>query len=65
MNDIIIDPGFGFGKTLDQNYTLLNQLQDFRILNKPILVGFSRKSMIYKKLNCTPEETLNGTTILK
>lgn len=64
VNDIIIDPGFGFGKTLDQNYTLLNQLQDFRILNKPILVGFSRKSMIYKKLNCTPEETLNGTTIL-
>lgn len=64
INDIIIDPGFGFGKTIDQNYELLNQLQDLRLLKKPILVGFSRKSMIYNKLNCTPQQTLNGTTIL-
>ena len=64
INDIIIDPGFGFGKTINQNYELLNQLQDLRLLKKPILVGFSRKSMIYNKLNCTPQETLNGTTIL-
>lgn len=64
LTDIIIDPGFGFSKTLEQNYQLLNQLDLFHLLDRPILVGFSRKSMIYKKLNTTPEEALNGTSIL-
>lgn len=64
VTDIIIDPGFGFSKTLDQNYQLLDQLDLFHLLDRPILVGFSRKSMIYKKLNCTAEEALNGTSIL-
>lgn len=64
INTIIIDPGFGFGKTTDQNFTLLSNLQEFTKYNKPILVGFSRKSMIYKTLNCTPENAGNGTTIL-
>ncbi len=64
LTDIIIDPGFGFSKTLEQNYQLLNQLDLFHLLDRPILVGFSRKSMIYKKLNISPEEALNGTTIL-
>lgn len=64
VNDVIIDPGFGFGKTLEQNYELLFNLEGFKILKKPILVGISRKSMIYKKLNTTPENSLNGTTIL-
>lgn len=56
INDIIIDPGFGFSKTIDQNYYLLEHLDDFLILGKPILAGLSRKSMIYKKLNTTPED---------
>jgi dihydropteroate synthase len=64
LTEIIIDPGFGFAKTIEQNYELLNNLQDFYFLKHPILVGISRKSMIYKKLNTTPEEALNGTTIL-
>ena len=64
LKDIIIDPGFGFSKTLEQNYELLNKLELFKILELPILVGISRKSMIYKKLNISPEESLNGTTIL-
>lgn len=64
ITDLIIDPGFGFSKTLEQNYQLLQQLDLFHLLDRPLLVGFSRKSMIYKKLNCTPEEALNGTTIL-
>lgn len=64
LTEIIIDPGFGFAKTTEQNYELLNNLQDFYFLKHPILVGISRKSMIYKKLNTTPEEALNGTTIL-
>ncbi|MEN9999116.1 MAG: hypothetical protein RI922_2106 [Bacteroidota bacterium] len=64
LTDIIIDPGFGFSKTMEQNYTLVKQLDLFQLLERPILVGFSRKSMIYKKLNCTPEEALNGTSIL-
>jgi len=62
LNDIIIDPGFGFGKTMDHNYTLLNHLDTFRMLELPILVGLSRKSMIYKKLEISPEESLNGST---
>ncbi len=64
INDIILDPGFGFAKTLKQNYEILDKLEDFSFLNYPIIVGFSRKSMIYKKLNSTPENALNGTTVL-
>lgn len=64
VKDLIIDPGFGFGKTLSHNYELLKHLEDFKILNRPILVGVSRKSMIYKLLNCTPDEALNGTTVI-
>jgi dihydropteroate synthase len=62
--DIIIDPGFGFGKTLEHNYQILNRLDDFKIFELPILVGLSRKSMIYKALDATPEGALNGTTVL-
>ena len=62
--DIIIDPGFGFGKTIEQNYQMLQHLSDFQLLNAPILVGVSRKSMIYKPLQCTAEEALNGTTAI-
>lgn len=64
INDIIIDPGFGFDKTLDENFSLLNNFELLQILEKPILVGISRKSMIYKKLGVAPEDSLNGTTIL-
>lgn len=64
INDVIIDPGFGFGKSIEQNYELLRNLSALNILNKPILAGISRKSMIYKKLKTTPEESLNGTTVL-
>lgn len=64
VKDIIIDPGFGFGKTLAHNYELLNHLEQFGILNHPILVGVSRKSMIYKLLECTPDEALNGTSVI-
>ncbi len=62
--DLIIDPGFGFAKTLDQNYELLSQLQSFRIIDYPLLIGVSRKSMIYKLLGTTPDNALNGTTAL-
>ena len=61
LNDIIIDPGFGFSKTIDQNYFLLENLESFQLLNKPILAGLSRKSMIYKKLGITAEESLPET----
>jgi dihydropteroate synthase len=64
VSDIIIDPGFGFSKTVDQNYTLLNNLESFKILNLPILAGLSRKTMIWKYLNITPSDALNGTTVL-
>lgn len=64
VTDIIIDPGFGFGKTLEHNYTLLRQLEDFRIFNLPLLVGISRKSMITRLLGITADEALNGTTAL-
>jgi dihydropteroate synthase len=64
VHDVVLDPGFGFGKTLEQNYKLLQQLKDFSIFGKPLLVGLSRKSMIFKYLNCTPDEALNGTTVL-
>ena len=64
VNDIIIDPGFGFGKTLEHNYEILNNLKKFLIFDLPILIGLSRKSMIYKVLNTTPEKSLIGTTVL-
>lgn len=63
-NDIIIDPGFGFSKTLEDNYELMGHLSEFRMLGLPIMVGISRKSMIYKLLGISPEESLNGTTVL-
>lgn len=62
--DIIIDPGFGFGKTVEHNYELMNHLEDFSVFNLPILVGISRKSMIYKIIGGTPQTSLNGTTVL-
>jgi dihydropteroate synthase len=62
--DIIIDPGFGFSKTLDQNYELMHHLREFRIFDLPLLVGISRKSMIYKFLGGSPETSLNGTSVL-
>ena len=64
IKEIIIDPGFGFGKTLEHNYQLMNELEHFHELELPLLVGISRKSMIYKLLGTTPEEALNGTTML-
>lgn len=64
LNDLIIDPGFGFSKTLAQNYELMQQLALFKALECPILVGISRKSIIYKLLDTTPETALNGTTVL-
>lgn len=64
VNDIIIDPGFGFAKTIDQNYELLEKLNYFNMLKYPILAGLSRKSMIYKKLNISPDESLVGTSVL-
>ena len=62
--DLIVDPGFGFAKTREQNYELLNQLELFKILETPILVGVSRKSIIYKTLENSAKEALNGTTVL-
>lgn len=64
VNDIIIDPGFGFSKTVDDNYRLMRHLDEFARLGLPLLVGISRKSMIYKLLDVTPAESLNGTTAL-
>jgi dihydropteroate synthase len=62
--DIILDPGFGFGKTVEQNYELLFQMERLAVMELPVLVGVSRKSMIWKRLGCGPEEALNGTTAL-
>ena len=62
--DIILDPGFGFGKTLEQNYRLLNELEKLQVMELPLLVGVSRKSMIYNLLGSTANESLNGTTVL-
>ena len=62
--DVIVDPGFGFGKTLLHNYRLMDRLEDFHELHAPLLVGVSRKSMIYKLLETTPQEALNGSTAL-
>ncbi|MDB4086258.1 dihydropteroate synthase [Flavobacteriaceae bacterium] len=64
VGDIIIDPGFGFGKTIEHNYQILNNLKLYKILEKPILIGISRKSMIYKLLKTEPSKALNGTTVL-
>lgn len=63
INDIVIDPGFGFGKTTEQNFTLLRELLSLKMLSCPILAGVSRKGMIYKTLETTPENALNGTTV--
>ena len=62
--DIILDPGFGFGKTLEQNYEVMGELEKLQVLELPLLVGVSRKSMIFKKFGYTPNEALNGTTVL-
>lgn len=64
ISDLIVDPGFGFAKTIDQNFELLRHLDIFKTLNLPILAGVSRKSMIHKTLQIKPEEALNGTTVL-
>lgn len=64
QKDIILDPGFGFGKTLEQNYELMQHMNEFKMFDLPVLVGISRKSMIYKLFGTTPQESLNGTTIL-
>jgi len=64
VTDIIIDPGFGFGKNASHNFQLLNSLSDFSITGLPVLVGVSRKSMVWKTLGISPEEALNGTTVL-
>ena len=64
VKDIILDPGFGFGKTMEHNYELLSHLEEFRIFELPLLVGVSRKSMIYRLLDITPQEPLNGNTVL-
>ena len=64
INDIIIDPGFGFGKTIEQNFELLKKMHVLRMLNTPILAGLSRKSTIWKTLSITPDAALNGTTVL-
>ena len=64
MKDIILDPGFGFGKTVEHNYELLAHLEELRVFELPLLVGISRKSMIYRLLGNTPQDALNGTTVL-
>ena len=64
QKDIILDPGFGFGKTLQQNYEVMNEVEQVRMMELPVLIGISRKSMIHKLLGSTPSEALNGTTVL-
>ena len=64
QKDIILDPGFGFGKTLEQNYAVMQELERMQMLHLPLLVGISRKSMIYRLLGITPEASLNGTTVI-
>jgi dihydropteroate synthase len=64
VKDIILDPGFGFAKTLEHNYELMNRMQDLQVLELPLLVGISRKSMIYCLLGNSPEEAMNGTSVL-
>lgn len=63
VKDVIVDPGFGFGKNLDHNYELLNRLDSFKVFQLPVMAGLSRKSMIWKALEITPETALNGTTV--
>ncbi len=65
INDVIVDSGFGFGKTIAHNFELLRNLSAFKMLDRPVLAGVSRKSTIYKTLHITPEEALNGTTVLQ
>jgi len=64
VKDVIIDPGFGFGKTLEHNYELLNRLDSFKVFQLPLMIGVSRKSMIYKLMGSKPEDALNGTTVV-
>jgi dihydropteroate synthase len=64
QKDIILDPGFGFGKTTEENFLLLNEMERLDILGLPVLVGVSRKSMIWRTLDCTPDEALTGTIAL-
>ncbi|TKB96297.1 dihydropteroate synthase [Pedobacter cryophilus] len=64
VKDIILDPGFGFAKNVEQNFKLLQHLEDFRILGYPVLAGLSRKSMIWRSLNISPQQALNGTSVL-
>ena len=64
IDDLIIDPGFGFGKEITDNYKILNHLELFNIFKLPVMVGISRKSMIYERLGVNPEQSLNGTSIL-
>ena len=64
VKDIIIDPGFGFGKNLQHNYDLLNRLDSFKVFQLPVMVGLSRKTLIWKLLQIEPEEALNGTTVV-
>lgn len=64
IKEVMLDPGFGFGKTIEHNYQLMNELEMFHQFKLPILVGISRKSMIYKVLKCNPDQALNGTTVL-
>ncbi|MGM0496408.1 MAG: dihydropteroate synthase [Bacteroidota bacterium] len=64
VNDVILDPGFGFAKNIEQNFLLMNKLEQFNVFDLPLLVGISRKSMIFKTLNIKPQEALNGTTVL-
>lgn len=64
VKDVVVDPGIGFAKKVEQNFSLLNHLEHFKILGKPMVVGLSRKSLIWRTLNGTPEESLNGTTAL-
>jgi dihydropteroate synthase len=64
IHDLIMDPGFGFGKTIEHNFQLLHNLSAFKITGSPILAGLSRKATIYKTLGISPEEALNGTTVL-
>lgn len=64
VNDVIVDPGFGFAKTMEQNYRLLHDLKAFEMLGRPVLVGISRKSMLTRQLGITPDEALNATTVI-
>ena len=64
VRDVVIDPGFGFAKTVEQNYQLLSDLKEFKIIGAPVLVGISRKTMIWKPLGITPDNASNGTTVL-